>query len=59
MPPARTPEISAWPSSVALGITALLPSDAGEVAQPLRSFEPDVILSEAKDLMAIANGVLV
>jgi len=32
---------------------------AGEVAQRLLPFEPVVILSEAKDLMAIASGVLV
>jgi len=34
------------------------PSDAGVVAQRLLRFERAVILSEAKDLMAIANGVL-
>jgi hypothetical protein len=36
-----------------------LPSEAGEVVQRFLPFEPVVILSEAKDLMAIATGVLV
>jgi hypothetical protein len=36
-----------------------LPSEAGEVPQRFLSFEPAVILSEAKDLMAIADDVLV